>query len=78
MLIHLASDEILIDSIFSVSGIYLFSIAGEELFFFFFLVIKKMLNSDSPETNTLCGMRNDSKRIFFLYQYHNGPILFIK
>lgn len=77
MLIHLASDEILIDSIFSISGLsVLHSWRGTG--FFFFLVFKKMLNSDSPETNTLCGMRNDSKRIFFLYQYHNGPILFIK
>ena len=66
MLIHLASDEILIDSIFSVLGIYLFLVAEEELCCFPPppLVFNKMFNSDSSGINTLCSMRNDSK-IFF-------------
>ena len=62
MLIYLASDEILIDSIFSVLRIYLFLVAEEELCFVVSppLVFNKMFNSDSSGINTLCSMRNDS------------------
>ena len=71
MLIHLASDEILIDSIFSVLGIYLFLVAEEELRGFFFpLVFNKMFNSDSSGINTLCSMRNDSKIFFSILISH--------